>query len=90
MAALYGALTENIALLSLCDSTLELITKNAFTLKKAPRVSSYKLSLQHEQQIVEAFAVLLGNTDNSSAVGAICLEEQATRFLVRTAVNLGN
>lgn len=85
MAARCGALAENHALLALFDSTFEHITENAFAPRKFPRVGGYKLSLQNEQQIVEAFAIILANTDDPSAAGAICVEEQATGLLTRTA-----
>lgn len=91
MAARFGALTENIAVLAQCDTTFGPTTKNALP-PRNPEVDGYKLSLQHEQQITEAFAVLLAITDDPSAVGAICLEEQrnATGLLIRTAVNSSN
>lgn len=85
------ALTENIALLSLYGTTFELMTKTDASQRNSTEVHEYTLSFQHEQQIAEAFAVLLANTDNPSAVGAICLEEQpnGTGLLMRTAVNSG-
>ena len=55
-------------------------------------VKDYTLSSQHEQRIAQAFTVLLADTDDPCAIGAVCLEEQPndTELLVRTAVNSGN
>ncbi|KAF1847189.1 uncharacterized protein K460DRAFT_280998, partial [Cucurbitaria berberidis CBS 394.84] len=90
MAVQCGALTENIALLALCDTTLEPMIEDHPPPEKSPEIDSYKLSFQHEQQVTEAFAVLLANTDDPNKVGAICLEEQPDGLLIRTAVNSGD
>ncbi|KAF1970795.1 hypothetical protein BU23DRAFT_379506, partial [Bimuria novae-zelandiae CBS 107.79] len=85
------ALTENIALLALCATTFEPVKEETLQLK-SPEIDGYMLSLHHEQRTTEAFAVLLANTDDPSAVGAICVEEQhdPIGLLVRTAVNSGS
>ena len=91
MAARVGALTENIALLALCATTFEPVMEETLPLG-IPAVGDHTLTLQHEQQITEAFAILLTHTDDPSAVGAICVEEQRNPvgLLVRTAVNSGS
>ncbi|KAL5400402.1 hypothetical protein PMIN03_012406 [Paraphaeosphaeria minitans] len=91
MAARVGALTENIALLALCATTFEPVTEDFLPLE-IPAIGGHTLTLQHEQQITEAFAILLAHTDDPSAVGAICVEEQRNLvgLLVRTAVNSGS
>lgn len=91
MAVQVGALTENVALLALCATTFGPIKEETLPLERA--VSGGRLlSLQHEQQITEAFAILLANTDNLSKVGAVCVEERRspTGLLIRTAVNSGS
>jgi hypothetical protein len=91
MAARVGALTENIALLALCATTFEPIIEETLPLE-IPVVGGHTLTLPHEEKITEAFAVLLAHTDDPSAVGAICVEEQRNPvgLLVRTAVNSGS
>lgn len=91
MAARVGALTENIALLALCATTFEPVIEKTLPLE-TPAIGGHTLAIQHEQQITEAFAILLAHTDDPSAVGAICVEEQHSPagLLVRTAVNSGS
>ncbi|KAF2008556.1 hypothetical protein BU24DRAFT_415907 [Aaosphaeria arxii CBS 175.79] len=91
MVTKHGALTENIALLSLCGTTLEPLMDYTLPVDP-PGAIHHHLSLQHEQQVAEAFAILLANTDDPNAVGAICVEEQpnATGLLIRMAVNSGS
>lgn len=86
-----GALTENIAVLSLCGTTFDPMTEIDISMQNDPNASNYKLSIQQEQQVAEAFAVLLSNTDDPRTVGAVCVEEQpnGTGLLLRTAVNSG-
>lgn len=90
MAQTYGALTENIVLLALLGSTFEPITGNS--LPDVSTADGRRLSLKHEIQIADAFAVLLVDTDDPSAVGAVCVEEldNTAGILIRTAVNTGN
>lgn len=86
-----GALTENIAVLSLCKTTCDPITEIDLLTEYGNDAKNYALSIQQEQKIAEAFAILLANTDDPNTVGAICLEEQPDRngLLIRTAVNSG-
>jgi hypothetical protein len=91
MAARVGALTENIALLALCATTFEPVMEETLPLEISA-VGGHTITLQHERKIAEAFAILLAHTDDPSAVGAICVEEQRNPIglLVRTAVNSGS
>lgn len=86
-----GSLTENIAVLSLCRTTCDPITEIDLLTGYDNDAKNYALSIQQEQKVAEAFAILLANTDDPKTVGAICLEEQPDRdgLLVRTAVNSG-
>lgn len=88
----YGTLTEDIALLALCDSILEPITRYPVLQEEALEDDSYSLTVEHERQIAEAFAILLANTDDPSAVGPVCIEEQigASGLFITIAVNSGN
>lgn len=87
-----GVLTESIGLLSLFGTTFGAITEIDAPLRNNTEVKDYTLPIQHEQWIAQAFAALLSNTDDPSAVGAVYLEEQpnGTGLLVRTAVSSGN
>jgi len=86
-----GALTENVAVLSLCRTTFDPVTEIDLPTGYGNDGKNYALSIQQEQKVAEAFAILLANTDDPHSVGAVCLEEQPDKngLLIRTAVNSG-
>lgn len=92
MAQRCGAITENIAVLSLFATTFEPITEYPIPTRKTAEDDHRRLSLKQEQELAEAFAVLLANDDNPSTVGAVCVEEQkgTPGIVIRTAVNTGD
>ena len=87
-----GAVAENIALLAL-NPNLETLSINPIpaSLDQSQVANQYSLSFKQEQKIAEAFAVLLVNTDDTTKVGAVCIEEHrdGKGLVVRTAVNSG-
>lgn len=95
MAQELGAITENVALLAVLGPALEPVTDNPIPRSLFGNFDPDRhrtLSLQQEQQLAEAFAVLLVHTDDTGAVGAVCVEEtrKPVGLIVKTAVNSGS
>jgi hypothetical protein len=88
-----GAIAENIALLSMVDTQLELPTSSSLPNETlSNRELSYSLDPKHEQQIAQTFAILLAYDDRPEKVGAVCVEElsNGSGLVIRTAVNSGS
>lgn len=96
MAQPYGALAENIALLSLLSPKSEYLKYNpvpeTFRDEAVTSDGCRVLSFKHEQQTAKAFAILLSVSDDPKTVGAVCIEEGLDResLVIRTAVNSGS
>lgn len=89
-----GPISENTALLSLFPSKFE--PKIAYPTPPERRdsvhSSDYVLSLKHEKQCAEAFAILLPDTDDPDRIPAVCIEENSggTGLTIRIASNSGS